>query len=170
MIWRRALLLTLLTLTGLALETSLFGRASLAGTKPQLLLLATIALAISEGPELGATAGFTMGLATDLVLGLPKGVTALVYTALGYLAGMLRMQVLAPTAWLPIVMEAAAALLATLLYGAIAVLLGEAAAGGGALARHAALGALYNALLTPFVYPLVRALGGRFRPQRVYRA
>lgn len=170
MIWRRAGLLALLTVTGLALETALFGQASLAGTKPQLLLLATIALAIAEGPELGAVSGFTMGLATDLVLGLPKGVTALVYTVLGYVAGRLRMQVRAPTAWLPIGMEAAAAFVATVLYGGVAALLGEEAAGAAALARHAALGAVYNALLTPFVFPLVRALATRLRPLRVFRA
>lgn len=169
MIWRRALLLTLLTLTGLALETALLGSASLAGSKPQLLLLVTVALAIGEGPGFGATAGFTMGLMTDLVLGLPKGITALVYTAVGYGAGRLRAQVQAPTAWLPIGIEWAAAVVAAFAYGAVAALLGVDGIAPGELARHAFLGAVYNALLTPFVFPLVRSLGERLRPTKVFR-
>ena len=114
MIWRRTLLLALLAVTGLALETSALGGMTLNGTKPELLLLVTVALALSEGPLLGMTAGFTFGLMTDVVLGLPAGVTALTYTLAGYVVGRIRMQMQAPSAWMPIAMVAVATLISLL--------------------------------------------------------
>ena len=101
MIWKRTLLLFLLTITGLAFETSVFGRATLVGAKPELLLLIVVAVGMSEGPAFGATAGFVMGLSTDLVLQLPAGVSALTFTIIGYVVGRARAQVQSPGAWLP---------------------------------------------------------------------
>ncbi|TMK20853.1 MAG: rod shape-determining protein MreD, partial [Actinobacteria bacterium] len=158
MIYKRTLLVALLTITGLVVETSILGEATLGGTKPQLLLLMTVALAMGEGPALGAGFGFTAGLATDLLTGLPAGLTAITYTIVGYAVGRTRAQVQTPTAWLPAAMEFAATLGGVLLYGGISLLVGQEATGGSALVVHALLAACYSALLTPFLYPLVRGL------------
>lgn len=163
MIWRRAFLLVILGITGLVVETSVLGGATLDGSKPELLLLVTIGLAMTEGPAFGATAGFILGLATDLLLGLPQGISALVFTAVGYGVGRARAQMTAPTAMLPIIMVFGATLGGVLFYGTLGALLGQAVTLR-ALLRHAVLGATYNALLTPFVFPVVRLLGERLRP------
>lgn len=168
MIWKRVLLLAVLGTTALVLETAVLGIATLDGSKPELLLLLTIALAMSEGPSFGATAGFVLGMATDVFLGLPRGISALVFTAVGYGTGRARAQMSAPTAWLPIAMVAAATLGGVLAYGGFGMLLGERVAAR-ELLRHAALSSAYNALLTPFVFPVVRALGERLRPAGVAR-
>lgn len=165
MIWRRTILLALLGITGLALESSVFGEMTLNGTKPELLLLVTVAVSLSEGPLLGMTAGFAFGLLTDVVLGLPAGVTALTYTLAGYAVGRIRMQMQAPSAWMPIAMVALATLAAMLFYGAFSLVLGQESLPPGRVLRHAVQGALYNGLLTPFLYPMVRALGTRLRPR-----
>jgi rod shape-determining protein MreD len=169
MIWRRAMLLGLLTVTGLVIETSILGEATLGGTKPQLLLVMTVALAMGEGPALGAGFGFTAGLASDLLTGLPAGLTAITYTIVGYAVGTIRAQVETPTAWLPAAMEFTATLGGMLLYGGISLLLGQESVGGRALIIHAVFAACYSALLTPFLYPLVRTLGARLRPASVLR-
>jgi rod shape-determining protein MreD len=169
MIWKRTLLLVLLTVTGLVIETSVLGEATLGGTKPQLLLLMTVALAMGEGPAMGAGFGFTAGLATDVLTGLPAGLTAITYTVVGYAVGAIRAQVQTPTAWFPAAMEFTATLGGVLLYGGIALLLGQEAAGGRALILHAVFAACYSALLTPFLYPLVRGLGARLRPASALR-
>ena len=169
MIYKRTLLVALLTITGLVVETSILGEATLGGTKPQLLLLMTVALAMGEGPALGAGFGFTAGLATDLLTGLPAGLTAITYTIVGYAVGRIRAQVQTPTAWLPAAMEFAATLGGVLLYGGISLLVGQEATGGRALVVHALLAACYSALLTPFLYPLVRGLGARLRPASALR-
>lgn len=167
MIWKRALLLVLLGVTGIVVETAVLGGATLDGSKPELLLLVTIVLGMIEGPEFGATSGFALGLVTDVMLGLPKGVSAIVFTAIGFGAGRARGQV-TPTAWLPIAMVAVATLVGVAAYGSFSMLLGQHVTAR-ALARHAALASVYNALLTPFVFPVVRVLAGRLRPAGAVR-
>lgn len=164
MIWKRTILLGLLAVTGLALETSILGGATLLGTKPPLLLLLTIAVALAEGPVPGATAGFVMGLLTDLVLPPPRGITALAYTLIGYGVGKMRAQFQAPTVRLPLVMVFGATAVGVLVHGGLAALLSGRSVPPVTLMRHAALGAAYNSLLAPFIYPAVRALARRLRP------
>lgn len=164
MIWKRTLLLFLLTITGLAFETSVFGRATLVGAKPELLLLIVVALGTSEGPAFGATAGFVLGLSTDLVLQLPAGVSALTFTITGYVVGRVRAQVQSPGAWLPMAMVSLATFAGVLFYAAFNRLLGEHF-GAVSVLRAAFLAAAYNCLLTPFVFPMVRALAARLRPR-----
>lgn len=169
MIWKRTLLLAVLLLTGLLLETSVLGEATLVGAKPPVLLLFTVALALGEGPAIAAGFGFAGGLLTDLMTGLPAGITPLAYTTVGYAVGAIRAQLQTPSAWLPVTMEFTATLGGLLLYGAVALLLGQEAIGGRTLVITAVSGACYNALLTPFLYPMVRALAARLRPARVVR-
>ena len=164
MIYKRTLLVALLVITGLVIQTSILGEATLGGAKPQLLLVMTVALAMGEGPALGAGFGFTAGLATDLLTGLPVGLTAITYTLVGWAVGTIRAQVQTPSAWLPASMEFTATLAGLLFYGGISLLLGEEAVGGSSLVIHALLAACYSALLTPFLYPVVRGLGQRLRP------
>jgi len=168
-IWKRTLLLTVLLLTGVLIETSVLGEATLFGAKPPILLLFTVALALGEGPALAAGFGFAGGLLTDLMTGLPAGLTAIAYTVVGYSVGAIRAQLQAPSAWLPVTMEFTATLGGLFLYGGVALLLGQEAVGGRTLVVTAVFGACYNALLTPFLYPLVRALAARLRPAMVLR-
>jgi rod shape-determining protein MreD len=169
MIWKRTFLLALLVITGLVIETSVLGEATLVGAKPQVLLVITVALAMGEGPALGAGFGFTAGLASDLLTGLPVGLTAITYTIVGYAVGAIRAQIQTPTAWFPAAMEFAATLGGVLMYGALSLLLGQESVAGGSFALNAVFAAFYSALLTPFLYPLVRGLGSRLRPARAMR-
>lgn len=169
MIWRRTLLLSVLVLTGLLIETSILGEATLVGTKPQVLLLFTVALAMGEGPAFGSTFGFAAGLVTDLLTGLPAGLTAIAYTIVGYGVGAIRAQVSTPSAWLPVAMVFTATFGGILFYGGVSLLVGQRAAVGGALIAHAVFAACYNGLLTPFLFPVARALGARLRPAGVIR-
>ena len=169
MIWKRTLLHSILLLTGVLLETSVLGEATLFGAKPPILLLFTVALALGEGPALAAGFGFAGGLLTDLMTGLPAGLTAIAYTVVGYAVGAIRAQLQTPSAWLPVTMEFTATLGGLFLYGGVALLLGQEAVGGRTLVITAVFGACYNALLTPFLYPLVRALAARLRPAMVLR-
>lgn len=164
MIVRRAFLLGLLTLTGLALQTAVFGQVTLTGTKPELLLLVTVAIAMTEGPGFGAVAGFVTGLFTDAVLQLPQGVSALSFTVVGYVVGRVRAQMQRPSAWLPMAMVTAATFAGVLLYAGIDLAIGQVALPPMRLLRAATLAALYNGLLTPFVFPVVRGLAARTRP------
>lgn len=158
---RRAALVLALGVTGLALQTSMFGGLTLTGTKPELLLLLALALAISDGPVQGASAGFVFGLLTDAVLERPAGVSALTFTLAAYGVGRLRAQLQTPSAWLPTIMISVTTVVAVLAYGGFHAVLGEPIASPLRLVRHSVLAGAYNALLTPLIFPIVRGLASR---------
>src|SRR2546427_8609202 len=121
---RRALSWTVVVLTALVLQSTLFSQVTLAGVKPELVYLVTIVLAFLEGPASGAVAGFSGGMAQDFLLNQPKGITALTLTLVGYAVGMIRHYIVTPSPLLPVVLVAGATMIGVLFYGVVAFLLG----------------------------------------------
>src|SRR6266571_2612677 len=85
---RRIVALTGVVITAIVLQSTVFGQIKLFGTKPELLYIVTVLLAIIEGPQEGMLFGFFGGMAQDFFLNQPKGVTALTLTLLGYTMGL----------------------------------------------------------------------------------
>lgn len=62
------------------------------GVRPELTLLLALAAGVAAGPDRGAVVGFFLGLAYDLFLQSPLGLTALVYAMVAYAAGAMQVQ------------------------------------------------------------------------------
>lgn len=166
---RRVLTWIAVVVTALLLQSTIFAQIKLAGAKPELLYLITIVIAILEGPSSGALGGFTAGMAQDFLLNQPKGMTALTLTLVGYVVGTVRPFITTPSPALPTLLVGAGTAIGVLFYGFVSFLLGELQVGVLFLLRVAFLSAAYNALLTPLLFPLIRRVAERTRPQRVYR-
>lgn len=166
---RRAILLTLVVLTALLLQTTVFADVRLLGAGPELMYLLTICFAVLEGPASGAATGFVGGMAQDFLLNQPKGITALTLTLLGYTIGMLRQYIVSPSPVLPVVLVAAGTFGGVLFYGIVSFLLGQLDTSWLYLVRVAALSGLYNAVLTPLLYPILRRAAEGSRSHRVIR-
>lgn len=166
---RRILTLTLVILTALLLQTTVFSEIQLFGVKPQLLYLIAIVIAMLEGPRDGAIVGFVGGMAQDFLLNQPKGITALTLTLLGYSIGMARQYIVSTSPLLPTILVAAGTFAATLFYAVVRFLLGQPDLGMGFALRTALLAGLYGAILTPLFYPVVRRLSESSRTRRVIR-
>lgn len=166
---RRTLAWTAVVVTGLLLQSTIFAEIKLAGAKPELMYLVTIILAMLEGPSAGAIAGFSAGMAQDFLLNQPKGITALTLTLVGYAVGTVRQFITTPSPFLPVLLVAGATLAGVLFYGFVSFLLGQFPAGLLFLLRTAALSALYNAVLTPLLYPILRRVAEVSRTSKVYR-
>lgn len=153
-----------------ALQSTLLAQVTVLGVIPQVVLVVVVCLAYLDGERVGVVTGFFAGLLQDL-LPFPTiiGLTALVYTLVGYAVGNLRQYAPAESVWTPVLAVAVASAVAQLSYAALAIILGEPWVGLGYTARVAGLVVLYNTLLTPFVFPLVRRVADRFRPERVHR-
>lgn len=162
---RRLVLLLLLVVTGLALQTSILSAITLQGTRPEFLLLIVVAVAMTDGETMGALTGFACGIITDSVAGLPQGISALTFTLAGYSVGRMRSQVATPSAWLPMGVVAFTTFLAIGFYGVFSLILGQETLTVGRILRHATFSAMYGALLTPFAFPVVRALAKRLAPR-----
>lgn len=66
----------------------------------QIVLALAAAAGAGAGPERGAIAGFTFGLMYDLATGSPLGLTALVYSLAGFVAGYVVTITPTPQWWL----------------------------------------------------------------------
>ena len=73
----RRVRLTLLVVTLVVLQTTVFTHLRVFGAIPDLCLVATVAIAFEEGPQRAAVFGFVSGLFLDLFWGGPLGLWAL---------------------------------------------------------------------------------------------
>ena len=166
---RRTLSLAAVIITALLLQTTIFADVRLLGAKPELMYLVTIVVAILEGPDSGAIAGFAGGMSQDFLLDHPKGITALALTLLGYTMGLLRQYIVSPSPILPVFLVAGGTFAGVLFYGVVAFLLGQLDVGALYLFRVAGLSAAYNAILTPLAYPVLRRVLAGSRSRKVAR-
>jgi rod shape-determining protein MreD len=165
---RRALAWTAVVVTALLLQSTAFAQVKLLGAKPELMYLVTVLLAMMEGPSSGVIGGFTAGMAQDFLLNQPKGITALTLTLVGYVVGMARQYIVTPSPLLPVLLVAGATFGGVLFYGFVAFLLGQLS-GIGFLLRTALLASVYNAALTPILYPALRRVTEASRARKVFR-
>jgi rod shape-determining protein MreD len=165
---RRVLAWIAVVVTALLLQTTIFAQIELGGSKPQLIFLVTIVMAVLEGPSSGAIAGFSGGMAQDFFLQQPAGITALTLTLVGYMVGTIRHYITTPSPALPTLLVGAGTAGGVIFYGFVSFLLGEPL-GVLEVLQVAFLSAVYNALLTPLLFPLLRRVAELSRRKKVYR-
>jgi rod shape-determining protein MreD len=166
---RRVLSVAAILITAVLLESTVFSQLRLLGVRPELLFLVTIVLALLEGPNEGAVVGFFAGLAQDMFLDQPKGITALTLTLLGYGVGMARQYIVSPSPLLPTMVVGIGTAIGMAFYEVVSFLLGSFTLPITEAVRIALLTAAYNAVLTPILYPLLRRIVEGSRPRRVVR-
>jgi len=71
--------------------------------------------------------------------------------------------------WTPVITVAFASTAAEGGYALLAIMMGERWVSVADTAKIVGLVVLYNTLLTPFVFPLVKRIADRVRPERVVR-
>jgi rod shape-determining protein MreD len=166
---RRILSWAAVVLTALLLQSTVFAQIELGGAKPELVYLATVVLALLEGPSSGALAGFIGGMAQDFLLDQPKGITALTLTLLGYAVGLIRQYIVTPSPLLPVLLVGAATVCGVFFHGVVMFLLNQLDVGWLYLLRVSLLSGVYNAILTPFLFPVIRRVAEASRARKVFR-
>ncbi|MCB0959993.1 MAG: rod shape-determining protein MreD [Acidimicrobiales bacterium] len=139
----------------LTLQVTLLSRFSYEGARPDVMLLIAVLAGYLAGPDRGAVVGFASGLAFDVVLTTPFGLTALTSTLVGYgvgalTGGMVRSSRLAPSG-----IAAAGSAVGILLYAVLGAVLGQPTLEGPSLTAIVVLVSVVNAVLAPLA---VRAL------------
>lgn len=155
----------------LTLQLSIGAEIELFGARGDLMLLVAIAAGLATGPERSATLGFATGIAYDLMLQTPFGLSALTYGLVAFLAGSLQDAVLRAAWWIPVGTAVAASAVGVILYGVFGTVVGEDLVGW-SLLRVAAVVAVLNGLLTLPVVRVVRWATGTtdgLRTRAIYR-
>jgi rod shape-determining protein MreD len=161
--------LVVVIVTALLLQTTVFPELTLLGVRPELLYLVTVVFAALQGPAEGAIVGFASGLSQDFMLNMPKGITALTLTILGYTVGLARQYITSPSPLLPAFLVAVGTAAAVAFHQAVAFLLGEEEGPFGYIAKVVLLTAVYGAILTPIFYPVLRRAAAATHAGRVVR-
>ena len=156
---RRLLALAVVLVVAVLVQSTVLARLRLAGVRPDLLVLAVVSVAVATDPTTGAVFGFVAGLVADLLFDLPVGVSALVYTAVGFAVGTVRVYVTSHRPLVHLVLAGAASLASVWSCGLLLRVFDLSS--WATVTRAGPLVALYNLLLTPFVYPVVWALTER---------
>ncbi len=94
------------------------------GAHPDMVLLLPVAAGYAAGPERGAIFGFAVGIAADLLLPTPFGLSALVGCLLGYGVGLATAGLVRGSWWLPPVVFAGATATGLTAYAILASMLG----------------------------------------------
>jgi rod shape-determining protein MreD len=127
-----------------------------AGVHPDVTWLLPICAALCAGPEAGALVGFCTGLATDLLLPTPFGLSALIGCLLGFATGLATRALDRTVWWLPPLAAAAGSALAVMLYAVLGAVLGQQQFLKVDLGAVVALVTVTNALLS---WPAMRVMG-----------
>jgi rod shape-determining protein MreD len=133
----------------LVLQVCLFSRFSFDGARPDVMVLVAVMAGFVLGPDRGAIVGFASGMAFDVVLSTPLGLSALVYTLVAYGVGVGTASMVRTSHWIPSAVAAVGSAAAMLLYAVIGVVLGEPTLEGPPLAAIVTYVAVLNAALAP---------------------
>ena len=97
-----AVRVSLVLVIALVLEVSIAPMFRLFGVQGDLMLLIAIVAGLAAGPDRGAAIGFASGLAYDLMLQTPFGLSALTYALVAFTVGSLQDSVLRAAWWIPV--------------------------------------------------------------------
>ena len=114
----------LLVISAVVVHTSVLSHLRVAGVAPDVMLLVAVAGGIASGPTRGAVVGFASGLAIDLFLQGPLGLSALVFSLVGYAVGNVSNAVLRAAWWIPLLTTLLASAGGELLYALAATMVG----------------------------------------------
>lgn len=146
--------LPIMLITALLLQTTVLARIRLFGVMPDFMLLVAVAGGITAGPTRGAALGFTSGMLIDFFLPTPLGLSALVFTLVGYGVGVANTGVLRSAWYIPVLTAGAASLAGVVLYALAGSVLGERMVDGHLITIAVVVG-VSNAVLAPVGVRLV---------------
>ncbi len=151
--WTRLVLVSLLLL---GIQTTLLSDMRPFGVMVQAMLLLVAACGVVYGSEVGAIAGFVVGLMYDGVLATPLGLSGLVLGVTGAIAGTLLYFLREPTWWSRVLAVGAVSVVGELLFPLFQALIGIEGWLQPRAIRVALVVGVFNLLLAPLAIGLSR--------------
>lgn len=148
--------MVLVAAAGLVLQLTLFSTFSFDGARPEILVLLVLAVGHRLGPDAGAVAGFGVGLAFDVFVTTPFGLTALVYLVAGYLMGRVVPPLTGVPWWVTALVLSAGSGIVMLGYGVVGEIIGLETLRGPAIGTIMVFVALVDLVLAPLAMAAVR--------------
>jgi rod shape-determining protein MreD len=152
----RRIRLVLVVITLVVLQTTVFTHLRVFDAVPDLCLVATVAMAYNSGPLSGSLFGFASGLATDLFLTTPLGLSALAFALTGYGVGLFQSGLIRESRGIAPLLGGVGGVVGNVIF----ILVGGIAGHDELLMAHSIqvviVASLYDALVAGAVFPFVR--------------
>ncbi len=139
----------LVVVTALVLHLAVLSRLRVFGVMPDLMLLLAVAAGLTGGPSGGSAMGFVSGMVVDLFLDTPFGLSALVFTLVGFAVGTVGTGILRASWWIPVLTAFVASAAGEVLFALAGAMVGESQMVTGRLVVIAPVVGVLNALLAP---------------------
>lgn len=115
----------LVVFVGLMVQLAVVNAVSVWSVTADALVVLAVAAGLVGGPEKGALVGFASGLAFDAFLTTPFGLTALVWTIVGYGVGVGGRNLMRSSSWSVVAFAAVAAPLSIAAFVLVGLILGQ---------------------------------------------
>ena len=157
MTWLPRLRLAVLILAVVVLQTTVFSAGlRVFGVMPDLGLVLTVAVAFYIGPERGAVFGFVSGLAVDLFLSTPLGLSALSFALVAYGVGVVQDRLVLSSQWVAPIMGALGGLAGGMWFVGVGAIAGRDQLLALSSVRIILIASAYDALVAFAVFPIAR--------------
>jgi rod shape-determining protein MreD len=171
----RRIRLGFVVLAAVLLQTTVFTHLRIDGVAPEVGLVCVLAVAYEDGADAGAIFGFVMGLSMDLFSPTPFGLLALTYAITGYGVGVFQAGIVRSSPFIAPILGGVGGLCGGLVFISAGALVGQSEFLSMASVKTVLIAALYDALIAPVVFPIVRRAarepeGGGLRDWRSLRA
>lgn len=143
-------------LTALVLHTAVFPSFRIFGVTAEVMLLVAVGAGMAAGPERGVVVAFVAGLLADCFLSTPFGLSALVYSVVGWAVGAFHQAVLPSARWIVMLTGSLATGAGVVLYAVLGAVIGERHLLSSRLALVVAVVAVVGGLLTPATIAVLR--------------
>lgn len=155
----RLIVVVVLLVTALILQSSILAAVGLPGATPDALLVVALGLAMATGPVPGVVIGFAAGVLVDIAPPATSslGQTAAIYALAGFVAGHVELSPGRPDIMCCLTVTGLSAA-AVAGQAALGLLLGTASTSFGGLISMMLTQALYAAILSVVILPLVALL------------
>jgi rod shape-determining protein MreD len=155
--WAQRIRLALLVLATVVLQTTLFSAGlRVFGVMPDIGLVLTVAVAYYQGSERGAAFGFAMGIAVDLFLNTPVGLSALAFALVGYGVGVVQSGLVRASRWVAPIMGGLGGVAGGALFVLIGALAGQDQLFAFRSVKVVVIASVYDALLAFVAFPVAR--------------
>jgi len=148
------------------LQAGAVSSLSLFGVRPELALLLAVAAGVAAGPDRGAVVGFSLGLAYDLFLQTPLGMSALIYALVAHAAGTVQLQMASQRRSTRMLFLGVGTAVGVVAWALIGRLLDTVSTGVGHLAWVAVVAGVVNSLVG---VPAIRLWRWVFAPEALTR-
>lgn len=164
-------LVTALTiLAGFILESTVLPHISLAGIKPNIMLIVTVSYGFLLGERRGLFVGFTSGLLCDIFFGPMLGFEAFVYGLIGFLCGKFKKYLYVEDLAFPVLITAISDFIYCFLNFVFLFLLRNRLFLGTFLLQIVLPEMIYTALFATFIYPFLTILYNRYMKESHHTA